>query len=201
MSGKQKNTAMETSSSPDWSHQCTLYLLGELAGQSLTSFEQQLASSPELGEMLIAQAALIEEVSKIKIEPSTTRATMSGYRWKAIATMASLAACVAGALLSVQFLGQPAKPQSQVEQIPSQIQSGPREVVDTSESEFLLIAKVWVGDSGVAATETETEIFATVVEDALFEIEDESEAESAISWMTVAVAAENALLDGESNDG
>ncbi|MCP4890477.1 MAG: hypothetical protein GY904_28245 [Planctomycetaceae bacterium] len=199
MSGKQKNTAMETSSSPDWSHQCTLYLLGELAGQSLTSFEQQLASSPELGEMLIAQAALIEEVSKIKIEPSTTRATMSGYRWKAIATMASLAACVAGALLSVQFHGQPAKPQSQVEQIPSEIQSGPRQVVDTSESESLLIAKVWVGDSGVAATETE--IFDTVIEDALFEIEDESEAESAISWMTVAVAAENALLDGESNDG
>lgn len=199
MSGKLKNTAMETSSSPDWSHQCTLYLLGELAGQSLTSFEQQLASSPELGEMLIAQAALIEEVSKIKIEPSTTRKTMSGYRWKSITTLASLAACVTGALLSVQFLGQTAKPQSQVKQIPSQMQSGPREVVDTSESESLLIAKVWVGESGVAATETE--IFTTVIEDALFEIEDESEAESAISWMTVAVAAENALLDGESNDG
>ncbi|MEE2937538.1 MAG: hypothetical protein VYA84_16230 [Planctomycetota bacterium] len=190
---------METSSSPDGSHQCTLYLLGELAGQSVTSFEQQVASSPELGEMLIVQAALIEEVSKIKIEPSITRATRSAYRWKSIATLASLAACVTAALLSVQFLDQTAKPQNQLKQIPSQMQSGPRDVVDTSESESLLIAKAWVSDFGVAASETE--IFPTVIEEALFEIEDESENESAISWMTIAVAAESALLDGESNDG
>ncbi len=203
MNGERPSTNMPPHPSPDWVHQCTLYLLGELHGQSLTTFERQVANSPELSEVLVAQAALIDDVSKIEIEPwttpATTPATTTSVRWKWIATLVSLSACVAVAILSIQYFGQATKPQIQVTQSSSQRQSGSQDTVGASESESLLIAKSWVGDSSVAASENE--FFAIFTEDALYEVEDETEVDSVISLMAVAVAAEDDSTDGEANDG
>ena len=184
MNRKVPHTAEPLSS--DWPETCTLYLLGELTGPQLAEFEHQLTTSPELGELLISQAASIDELSRIECEalPSALANESSTLPWQRIASLVALAACLLWALASLR---------------PDQ-QPSPDPVLSETVDEALLIAKIWVDDPGV--NWIESDILATAEEDFPIQLDDEPEVDSALSWMFVAVAADaDAVEEEDANEG
>jgi len=171
------------SQSPDDAELCTLYLLGELEGQSLARFEQRLAELPELADCLEARAELIDDLSRVRMDVA---AVPAAHRtpWTTIAATLALAACLAWALLSLR----------------SDLTDSSGVALDASAMEELLIAKTWADDPGTSLDESEA--LSDAGDEGFFELDDEVDLDSSLSWMVVAMSAGGELLlEGDGNDG
>ncbi len=71
-----KPTHHEPNVEEAWRQQCMLYLLGELNDVEATAFEQQLHSSPQLGEALLGQANVIASLSTSTLPCTVPAATL-----------------------------------------------------------------------------------------------------------------------------
>ena len=181
-----------------------LYVLGELATDRAAALEQQLESSPELGEELLRQADLIANLSLTLCDaaeatalPSTSRSPLVG---PAMASLVALAACIALLVINIQ--------PTSVSQDSVAVLSETSPIVASS-SEDLLIARAWVDNqfdsvaTDIGLVDVDAEVDDLV--DAM--AEEPSDIDATLSWMFIAVSAStnasqaNSLETGASNDG
>ncbi len=181
-----------------------LYLLGELASNQTAALEQQLESSPELGEEFLRQADLIANLSQTLFDASEASPLPSTSRWPLVgpvmASLVALAACIALLVINIQ-------PNS-VSEHSVAVLSETSPIVASS-SEDLLIAQAWVDNQfdSVATDIGLVEVDAEVDDLVDATLEEPSDIDATLSWMFIAVSAStnasetNSLETGASNDG
>lgn len=171
------------------SEQCVRYLLDQMSEQERTNFEGRLATSPEMGDLLLSHAETIDHLSQAEfsVHPAPFNSETNGFRWMTLATSIALAACIGWALVSLPVSG-PTDGTEDTSRIASRLE----------EDEALLIAKTWADDPAIT-----TDVLVSYEDDnALSEFENSPELDAAPSWMITAMSFDNDSLDGEEeNDG
>ena len=183
---------------PSWQHQSMLYLLGELDAEQVKWVEDQLATSPQLGEDLLRQAELIAGLAELPPAQAVVPvANRDGRRihWTPVAAVAAVAACLAFLILGLSSpSGGSDSDAGRSTASFRQFQTGP--------SEDLLIARAWASHP-LSAIEAPEFVESDVDEaDQVTADENPLESESALSWMFVAISANTEALEpGVANDG
>ena len=151
---------------------CMRYLLGELSDQDAVSFENELADSPELSNLLIEQSELlccIADTSPVAVPTATPNSTQPVLRIAQIA--AALAACFLVAIIGWKL----------------NVSDQPK-----SAEEDLLIAQAWAATEAPAVGLQSLDVD---IENENAGSLDEIADESSLSWVMVA-ADEGAIIDG-----
>lgn len=179
---------------------CLLYLFGELDDDAKSRFERQLASDPQLCEMLseqsylIAAAAVATDVQltqPTEVRPGST--SLASAVWRSIAALSAVAACIA---LIIQVVDYSARPADRLALNGAPLSS------ELELDETVLIAKAW------ASSQTPTESVSheiSVIDDAepLDDLLDEQprDLDATLDWIFVAIASHDETQIEEGNDG
>ena len=192
--------------------QCLLYLLGELDAETSKRFEEKLAGNAELSEALLQQASLITAIAQSRAFDRRTLPDAGSkhshpyetQRWRWIAAVASVAACIA---LAVQFL-QFASPSGTT----ASTKDGAAVETAALLDESVLIAKAWASSQHTLTSETadsqsgqsELDELAGSHADESYDLvldDQPSDIDSAMSWMFVAISSSPDVQREEGNDG
>ena len=179
---------------------CMLYLFGELDSDAKSRFEHQLASDPELCEMLSEQSYLITSAAAATVKqralPTEVRrgkVLSTSGAWRSIAALSAIAACIALALQVVDYSARPADGLAL-----NRTALSPEPDLDES----VLIAKAWAASQH--ATDS-TRDDSSVIDDVepLDDLLDEqpSDLDASLDWIFVAISSGDEKRMEEGNDG
>ena len=171
--------------------QCMLYLLGELDTEPSATFQQELESSPELGDELLRQADLITALSQTS-QRTVAPAVSTTMRWQ---IAASIFAVIAASFAFIVLGPQPNSPQR--DGITSVA------VANASVSEDLLIARAWADSHPIIDASEDLGFGDSLGDDSIaMAADDATDIDSTLSWMFIAVSANTDSQSSESaNDG
>lgn len=194
-----------------------LYLLGELDTEACKRFEEKLASNADLSDALLQQASLITAVAGCRAVdcPSPQRAASvhaasenahvdASRRWRWIAAVASVAACIALMFQLLRFSSQPGRVAS--------TQFGSKLETAAELEESVLIAKAWASSHhalkseavALYAGDSDVDELADPHTDETFDLgldDQSSDIDSTISWMFIAISSSSDTPSEEGNDG
>jgi hypothetical protein len=179
---------------------CLLYLFGELDSDAASRFERQLASNPQLCEVLADQSYLITAAAAVTddqlAQPTEVRrgtTLLTSATWRSIAALSAVATCIA---LVIQVVDYSARPADRLASNHDAISS------ESYLDESVLIAKAWASSQGSAESASdETSVIDDVepIDDLLDE--QPSDLDATLDWIFVAISSRDERQFEEGNDG
>ncbi len=207
-----------SSSGEEAGNLCVAYLLGDLDQDAKVAFERRLADDPSLSERLLQQADTIlalapsrgivmEQSGKSVPQPAQELRPPQRFggsaRWRWVAAIVSTAACIA---LLVQLTDLSRESDVSVDSDANTRVADHSAAGSPGTSEQILIARAWA-DNHVDFEETLLDLAVIPEGDAEldesddFEAVEDSDIDSKVDWMFVAMRSSTSSLPSGDNDG